>query len=127
MSEDEGNYSVARRYSEFHWLHDALVTSSPGVIVPPLPKKEFFSRFDDQFIQSRIRGLEVFLQRITRHPTLSQLTFVKSFLANQDLKVAQTDFKVFQQQTKIPSPGLSKWIETKVGEISVSKQEVKVL
>lgn len=117
---------MTRRYSEFQWLHDALIVSCLGVIVPPLPKKEFFGRFDDHFVQSRIRGLEAFLQRVTRHPILSQQIFVKSFLEDQDITIAQRNFKILQEQSKMPSKNFSKWLQTKFGEISVSKQEVCV-
>jgi hypothetical protein len=115
---------VTRRYSEFQWLHDALTGMCPGVLIPPLPKKMFFSRFEDGFIQSRLRGLEAFLHRITRHPLLFQQPFVRSFLETQDIKASHAQLKSLQDSLRAPSRSLSSWIENKFGEISVSKQQV---
>jgi hypothetical protein len=97
----------------------------PGVIIPPLPKKDFFGRFSEEFVQSRIRGLEAFLHRVTRHPLLLSQPFVRSFLETQDIKVSYANLKSMKESKQVPSAGISSWLETKVGEISVSKQEVK--
>jgi sorting nexin-1/2 len=115
---------VTRRYSEFQWLHDALTEMCAGVLIPPLPKKEFFSRFEESFLQSRIRGLDAFLQRVTRHPLLYQQPFVKSFLETQDMKVSHAQLKSLQDSLRTPSRSMSSWFENKFGEMSVSKQEV---
>jgi hypothetical protein len=98
----------------------------PGVIIPPLPKTDYFGRFNEEFVESRIRGLEAFLHRLTRHPLLLSQPFTRSFLETQEIQVSHANLKSMKDSRKNPSTGLSSWIATKVGEISVSKQEVRI-
>lgn len=35
-----------------------LVETHPGLIVPPLPEKQVIGRFEDDFIEYRMRALE---------------------------------------------------------------------
>ena len=32
---------VSRRYKHFLWLHESLIDLFPGVVIPPLPVKQF--------------------------------------------------------------------------------------
>jgi len=72
--------SVLRRYSDFLWLYEILSINNPGVIVPPVPEKSPFGRFDDQFIQQRRTALENCINKIANHPVLCKDADLKLFL-----------------------------------------------
>jgi sorting nexin-1/2 len=73
-------FSVLRRYSDFLWLYETLSMNNPGVVVPPVPEKSPFGRFDDQFVQQRRLGLERCIQKTANHPVLQNDTDLKLFL-----------------------------------------------
>lgn len=75
---------VSRRYSDFVWLSDQLVESLPGNIVPPLPEKQILGRFDEDFIDYRMRALEKFLNRISKQEKLRKSPFFETFLMASD-------------------------------------------
>jgi sorting nexin-1/2 len=68
------NLSIYRRLSEH------LVESMPGVIIPPLPEKQIIGRFDDDFIEYRMRAFEKFLNRVASHDKLSKSIYFETFL-----------------------------------------------
>ena len=73
------SYKVRRRYSDFTWLRTALQTHFPGNIIPAMPKRNRFGvdPFSDQFVSKRSRGLDKFLNYLTKDPIIksSQLFF----------------------------------------------------
>ena len=76
-----GSSSTCRhRFSEFLTLRTALVDSSPGVVIPPLPEKKVMNRFSSDFVEGRRLMLEVFLQRVVNHPLACVTPALASFL-----------------------------------------------
>ncbi|KAJ7759260.1 Vps5 C terminal like-domain-containing protein [Mycena metata] len=73
-------FSVLRRYSDFLWLYETLSTNNPGVVVPPVPEKNPFGRFDDQFVRQRRFALEKCIHKIANHPVLGKDPDLKLFL-----------------------------------------------
>jgi len=73
-------FSVLRRYSDFLWLYETLSANNPGVVVPPVPEKNTFGRFDDQFVQQRRLALERCIQKTANHPVLQKDPDLKLFL-----------------------------------------------
>ena len=73
-------FSVLRRYSDFLWLCETLSANNPGVVVPPVPEKNTFGRFDDQFVQQRRLALERCIQKTANHPVLQKDPDLKLFL-----------------------------------------------
>ncbi|KAJ7043672.1 Vps5 C terminal like-domain-containing protein [Mycena alexandri] len=73
-------FSVLRRYSDFLWLYETLSTNNPGVVVPPVPEKNTFGRFDDQFVRQRRFALEKCIHKIANHPVLGKDPDLKLFL-----------------------------------------------
>ncbi|KAJ7180714.1 Vps5 C terminal like-domain-containing protein [Mycena filopes] len=73
-------FSVLRRYSDFLWLYETLSTNNPGVVVPPVPEKNPFGRFDDQFVRQRRFALEKCIHKIANHPVLGKDADLKLFL-----------------------------------------------
>lgn len=69
--------TVVRRYSDFEWLHKELEQSDTKMAVPSLPDKAWQRQlpfrkdqgaFQDDFIEERRQGLEVFLNKVAAHP-----------------------------------------------------------
>lgn len=54
--------------------------NNPGVIVPPVPDKHPFGRFQDTFIETRRLALERCLTKITAHPVLQLDPDLRLFL-----------------------------------------------
>ncbi|KAF8757788.1 PhoX homologous domain, present in p47phox and p40phox [Rhizoctonia solani] len=63
-----GNVETRRRYSEFESLRNSLSKLYPTLIIPPFRSK---AKEDANLIARRRRMLQVFLNRIARHPILS--------------------------------------------------------
>ncbi|CAF1130951.1 unnamed protein product [Rotaria sordida] len=68
---------VHQRYSDFEWLHKELEHADTKIVVPPLPNKAWQRQlpfrkdnglFQDDFIEERRRGLEIFINKIAVHP-----------------------------------------------------------
>nr|XP_057924427.1 sorting nexin-11 isoform X1 [Doryrhamphus excisus]XP_057924428.1 sorting nexin-11 isoform X1 [Doryrhamphus excisus] len=55
---------VRRRYSEFVWLKKKLQKNAGLVPVPDLPGKSFFSFSNEDFLERRRHGLQVFLDKV---------------------------------------------------------------
>lgn len=74
------SFSVLRRYSDFLWLYETLSMNNPGVIVPPVPEKNTFGRFDENFVQQRRLALEKCIQKMANHAVLAKDPDLKFFL-----------------------------------------------
>ncbi|EGN92207.1 hypothetical protein SERLA73DRAFT_191464 [Serpula lacrymans var. lacrymans S7.3] len=75
-----GNTEARHRYSEFESLRGSLVKLYPTLIIPPIPSKQTIGDYavkqakakeDAAMIARRKRMLQTFLNRIGRHPILS--------------------------------------------------------
>ncbi|KAG9097934.1 Sorting nexin, cytoplasm-to-vacuole targeting pathway/endosomal sorting [Ceratobasidium sp. UAMH 11750] len=84
-----GNSEARRRYSEFESLRNSLSKLYPTLIVPPIPSKQSLGDYaikqskakeDASLIARRRRMLQVFLNRIARHPILSNEHVFHRFL-----------------------------------------------
>lgn len=71
---------MLRRYSDFLWLYETLSNNNPGVVVPPVPEKSPFNRFDASFVQQRRLALEKCISKIANHPVLQKDPDLKLFL-----------------------------------------------
>lgn len=91
----KSSFSVLRRYSDFLWLYETLQINNPGVVVPPVPEKNTFGRFDDTFVRQRRLGLEKCIQKIANHPVLSKDTDLKFFLESDTFSLdVRTAFSI---------------------------------
>lgn len=77
--------SVLRRYSDFRWLHAALVSNHPGVFVPAMPEKVKIGRFAPELVEFRRRTLEVAINKIAQHPELRRDEDLRVFLESTNL------------------------------------------
>ncbi|CAH0720216.1 unnamed protein product, partial [Brenthis ino] len=80
--------SVRRRYSDFEWLRTELERDSK-IVVPPLPGKALKRQlpfrgddgiFEEEFIEDRRKGLEVFINKIAGHPLAQNERCLHMFL-----------------------------------------------
>ncbi|OCH85791.1 hypothetical protein OBBRIDRAFT_890941 [Obba rivulosa] len=84
-----GNAESHHRYSEFESLRNSLVKLYPTIIIPPIPSKQTIGDYaikqakakeDAAMIARRKRMLQTFLNRIARHPILSNEHVFHRFL-----------------------------------------------
>ena len=83
------NAVAYHRYSEFESLRSSLVKLYPTLIIPPIPSKQTIGDYavkqakakeDAAMIALRKRMLQTFLNRIARHPILSNEHVFHRFL-----------------------------------------------
>lgn len=79
-STELSNSKVYRRYSDFLFLQQQLITSYPSYLIPCLPPKDFANRFEHSFIAARRRGLLKFLACLAEHKVLSEYPLIIPFL-----------------------------------------------
>merc|ERR1719429_252474 len=80
------NIQVSRRYKHFDWLHERLNSKFNFIPVPPLPDKQIQGRYEEEFIEHRMNQLQSFVDRVCRHPVLSQSEVFQHFLTCTDDK-----------------------------------------
>ncbi|ORZ40923.1 hypothetical protein BCR44DRAFT_1424053, partial [Catenaria anguillulae PL171] len=76
---------VSRRYSEFLWLAGRLAAAYPGVVIPGLPEKQALGRFQEDFVEHRRVGLQLFLRKVAAHPVLNQADAFRHFVEMDQL------------------------------------------
>jgi sorting nexin-7/30/sorting nexin-8 len=92
------NWFVNRRYSDFIWLREILTSLFPSVLIPQLPKKKIGNRrFEDDFVEKRLKGLQNFLDEILKNEILKTAEPLKTFLS-------LTERGFFEQQMKVLTP-----------------------
>jgi sorting nexin-9/18/33 len=77
---------VSRRYKHFDWLHERLSSKYHIIPIPPLPDKQIQGRYEEEFIEHRMNQLQSFVDRMCRHPVLSQSEVWSHFLSCTDEK-----------------------------------------
>lgn len=66
---DPQNGTVSRRYSDFDWLREIMCMRYRGMLVPPLPEKRVLNS-SHAFLESRMSGLQFFLNEVVANPFL---------------------------------------------------------
>ena len=93
---------VYRRYSDFDWLRNILCKFYPRILIPPIPGKKVGNRrFEEDFIEKRMKFLQIFIDEIMKNETLKSSEAVYAFLSYGDR--AQFDRKVKELNNIIPS------------------------
>ncbi|RCN47589.1 PX domain protein, partial [Ancylostoma caninum] len=77
---------VSRRYKHFDWLHDQLSAKYIMIAIPPLPEKQVSGRYEDDLIDHRKHILQLWVNKICRHPVLSQSEVWLHFITCTDEK-----------------------------------------
>ncbi|XP_054708676.1 sorting nexin lst-4-like isoform X2 [Uloborus diversus] len=84
------NIEVSRRFKHFDWLHERLETKYALIPIPPLPGKQFSGRYEDMFIEHRMTQLQMWVNRICKHPVLGNSDVWKHFISCTDEKQWKT-------------------------------------
>ncbi|KAF7309838.1 Beta-glucan synthesis-associated [Mycena indigotica] len=99
-------FSVLRRYSDFLWLYETLSQNNPGVVVPPVPEKSPFGRFDDQFVKQRRQALEKCITKTANHPVLMKDPDLKLFLESDTFSLDVLNIA----KQRSPKPAVDSWL-----------------
>ena len=99
------NLKVIRRYSDFEWLRQTLVSMFTSSVIPPIPKKNKIGgdRFKEEFLEKRTRTLEKFLNLLIQDPNIKSSKILYDFISieqdNQfnDAKKSYNNYKPPQQ------------------------------
>ena len=80
------NLKVKRRYSDFEWLRQILLSFYSSSVIPPIPKKNKIGgdRFDETFLLKRIRTLEKFLNFLMEDPVIRVSQILYDFLSIEE-------------------------------------------
>ena len=93
---------VHRRYSDFDWLRTILCKFYPRILIPPIPGKKVGNRrFEEDFIEKRMKFLQIFIDEIMKNETLKSSEALYAFLSFGDR--TQFDRKVKELNSIIPS------------------------
>lgn len=71
---------VNRRYKHFDWLHAQLEAKFTFMLIPLLPEKQVSGRFEEDFVEHRMRLLQLWVDKICRHPVMSKAEVWMHFL-----------------------------------------------
>lgn len=80
------NIQVSRRYKHFDWLHERLEAKFTPIPIPPLPDKQVSGRYQKEFVEHRRLQLQMWVDRICRHPVLCQSDVWNHFITCTDEK-----------------------------------------
>ena len=80
------NFNVRRRYSDFEWLRQVLINLYSSNVIPPIPKKNKIGgdRFDELFLDKRLRTLEKFLNLLLADPIIRDSQILYDFLSIEE-------------------------------------------
>ena len=82
VTTEELNLNVRRRFNDFEWLRNILMTFFPQIIIPRYAKvKNAGDRFGDDFTKKRMRTLEKFLTYLIKDPLFKSSKILYEFLS----------------------------------------------
>ena len=100
------HWLVHRRYSDFDWLRNILTKFFPRILIPPIPGKKVGNRrFEQDFIEKRMKFLQIFIDKVMQNETLKSSEALYAFLSFGDR--VQFDRKIISA-TEFNSIGKSK-------------------
>ena len=100
-------FHVRRRYQDFFWLSNILNQQYHAQIIPPLPQKKMFNKFDPNFLRLRQLALNKFLCRIAEHPILSSSEHFFTFLSAKQVELIEQKKTVLVKRFNIPQIPIS--------------------
>uniref|UniRef100_K3WL75 PX domain-containing protein n=1 Tax=Globisporangium ultimum (strain ATCC 200006 / CBS 805.95 / DAOM BR144) TaxID=431595 RepID=K3WL75_GLOUD len=114
-SQQQIHTGVRRRFSDFEWLHSVLRARYVGMLVPSLPEKTKNVLQSDSFLQSRIRGLTMFLEHVVQSPYMRNDESVARFFTATD----EHAWDAAKKETAVmenAGPGHLRWLMLITGE-----------
>jgi len=70
LTASQSGIQVSRRYKHFDWLQEQLSSKYMLISIPPLPEKQVSGRYEEDLIEHRKSILQLWVNRICRHPVL---------------------------------------------------------
>ncbi|XP_069744885.1 sorting nexin-9-like isoform X2 [Narcine bancroftii] len=102
ITPNDTNISVYHRYKHFDWLYGRLSEKFGSAIpIPRLPEKDLPWRFSEDFIQARMRRLQSWINRISRHPVISQSEIFQHFIRKTDEKEWKTGKRIAEKDEAV--------------------------
>ena len=87
---------VHRRYSDFDWLRKLISKQFPSFYIPPLPNKKLGNRnFDQDFIEKRMKLLNLFINNLVQNETFKASDLLMAFLSYEDRAKFESKFKEY--------------------------------
>ena len=77
------SWAVARRYSEFHELHQKLRMRYPSVRHLEFPRRRVVMKLQKEFLQKRRLGLEAYVQKLLLLPEVCRSRDLRAFLSQR--------------------------------------------
>lgn len=87
------SWAVARRYSEFHELHQRLRSIYPAVRRLDFPRRRLVMKLQRDFLQKRRIALENYLRELLRLPAVCRSRDLRAFLSQQAIISAKDTTK----------------------------------
>ena len=101
---EQFNWIVNRRYSDFIWLRNCLVTMFPGELIPQLPKKKLGNRrFEKDFVNKRQNSLQHFLNAILEKENFKSSEPLLIFLSCVERTQFEQHMKLFTPKILTPT------------------------
>jgi len=96
------HWLVQRRYSDFDWLRTVLCKFFPRILIPSIPGKKLGNRrFEEDFIEKRMKFLQIFIDDVMINETLKSSEALYAFLSFDDR--VQFERKMKELNSIIPS------------------------
>ena len=106
-----------KRYTDFEWLRQIMSSFYLGSVIPPLPKKNFSGRFNENFISKRMRGLEKFMNGLVIDPLMKTSPMLNDFVSIEN----EADWNLKKKEyNKQKIPNVITELYSLTGEVPVS-------
>jgi len=108
----EGVHKTRRRYSDFELLAKSLASRYEGMILPKLPSKFRFAQHTEEFLETRMRCLTLWAEKVARTtPLLHDIVCASFFgLRAEPWDVAMQRLNA-NEYARHNNPGIDKWHE----------------
>ncbi|KAJ5698452.1 hypothetical protein N7462_000457 [Penicillium macrosclerotiorum] len=94
------SWAVARRYSEFHELHQKLRMSYPSVRHLEFPRRRMVMKLQREFLQKRRLALEAYLQQLLLLPEVCRSRDLRAFLSQRAILPREESNRNSEGETK---------------------------
>ena len=102
VSTESMHWLVHRRYSDFDWLRTILCKFFPRILIPPIPGKKVGNRrFEEDFIEKRMKFLQIFMDEVMKKEELKSSEALYAFLSFSDR--VQFERKIKELNNIVPS------------------------
>ena len=117
----EMDWKVFRRYSDFIWLRTVLCKFFIGQVVPPIPnKKTGGRRFEQDFIEKRMKFLQKFISAVMENENFKASEPLNAFLSMTDHNQFEATMKELSSYQ--PSPYIEEY-KTFSGNVVITSPE----